>query len=221
MPRFNPRFKSCTRLMLLICLITGCATTAQNTHPDDALIAAIRQKDCQALWHLMTDDVRHHFHDTDVFCAYYNANQSMFETWARRIHDRLVADDVTQYAYLPNDPQGAVRMRKINGEWQFDTPFIAANIYDAERIRERFSQYLRSREFINDLRTYLADTNATSSEILKLQNALDHADQPMSIRFEGPFAYVQHAEPYLEIIFFYRKPVGTHMGAWEIYRCLF
>lgn len=214
-----------TPLIHLIFIVTafGCAAPHPAERPDDGLMAAIRQNDCRALWEQMTEDVRHYFQNTDAFCAYYDANRTMFVAWATRIHDRLMADDIAHYASLPNDPEGAMRLRKSDGQWHFDTPVIAANVYDETRMKARFGNYLRSHAFRNDLQAYLERTKGrhANTGMGKFLRAIYETDAPADIRFEGPFARISWNAHPVEIIYYYRKPAGAEDGAWELYRCLF
>ncbi len=210
-------------LITLILLPTGCAPAVPEiVHPDDDLMTAIHADDCMALWPLMTTDVQWYFGDSAHFCDYYRDNKSMFFEWAMRIHDRLMAEDIEHYAYIENDPEGAVRMKKSQGEWHFELPVIVSNIYNAERLKERFNLYLKSRAFRNDIESYLSwmDTrhaHAGMGEFLKVL----YEHEPASIQFEGPFARVGWEQHPIEIIYYYHKTTGAEEGAWEIYRCLF
>ena len=206
-------------LIALVWLPLGCAPAVQEVvHPDDALMAAIQAEDCMALWPLMTEDVQFYFKESKLFCDYYSENKSMFFKWAMRIHDRLMAEDINHYAYIKDDPEGAVRMKKTGDAWHFERPVLASNIYDAERLRDRFKRYLRTRDFRTDIQDYLEENEL---EYDRMASFLDVLHKPAFINFNGPFARVRWENYPIIVFFYYRKPAGAEEGAWEIYRCLF
>ncbi len=210
-------------------LMTGCASAPATTGADDdveqainALAVAIEAQDCNGVWSHMAEDVQLHFGAQDVFCDYLRDNSATFQDWVVQLHDRVAAGDYAHYAYLPNDPEGHLRLKWSDGVWSFESLREPKSF---DELAQQFIDYVWTRQFLLQLSSYLEVAEPfRGDEILSaVMLALSMGQSVAEVSFDGPFARVMLNHSVL-VQFKYQKHEDASLlqeadGAWELYRC--